>query len=98
MIPHSRSMAAWIEAKAARPDSLVLWRVGDFLEFYFEDARRAAPLLGLVMLSRGTDSGSPVPMCCVPVTRGTEALAALAAAGVTAEMIDGEMVGGECAA
>ena len=46
-------MAQYFEAKARQPDALVFFRMGDFYELFFEDARRAAEALGIALTDRG---------------------------------------------
>jgi DNA mismatch repair protein MutS len=56
----------YLEVKAQHPDALLLYRMGDFFEMFFDDAREAAPLLEVVLTSRHKGSESEVPMCGVP--------------------------------
>jgi DNA mismatch repair protein MutS len=60
------AMAQWFVAKAQHPDALVFFRMGDFFELFFEDAHRAADLLGLAVAHRGEHRGEPIPMAGVP--------------------------------
>jgi DNA mismatch repair protein MutS len=53
-------------AKAKYPDSIVLFRMGDFYEMFFEDAVLAAPLLGIALTSRSKAAEEQIPMCGVP--------------------------------
>lgn len=55
----------YLETKARVPDAILLFRVGDFFEVFYEDAKTAAELLGITLTSRPTASGR-VPMCGVP--------------------------------
>jgi DNA mismatch repair protein MutS len=75
------SMAQYIEIKAANPDSLLFYRMGDFYELFFEDAEIASRTLGIVLTKRGKHSGQDIPMCGVPVIRADEYLQRLIAAG-----------------
>lgn len=59
-------MQQYLDAKAAHPDALVLFRLGDFYEAFLEDAELIAEELDLTLTSRGKDSASPIPMCGVP--------------------------------
>lgn len=61
------AMAQWFAARAQHPDALVFFRMGDFFELFFEDAHRAADLLGLAVAHRGEHRGEPIPMAGVPV-------------------------------
>ncbi len=52
--------------KAQHEDAILLFRLGDFYELFFEDAQKAAPILGVALTKRGYANGDPVPMCGVP--------------------------------
>jgi DNA mismatch repair protein MutS len=60
-------MAQWFAAKAAYPDALVFFRMGDFYEMFFADAEAAAAALDIALTSRGEHAGQPIAMCGVPV-------------------------------
>ena len=60
-------MAQYRRIKSAHPDAIVLFQVGDFYELFYKDAEEAAALLDLALTSREKESGTPVPMCGVPV-------------------------------
>ncbi len=60
-------MAQYIEIKAANPDSLLFYRMGDFYELFFGDAEIAARALGITLTKRGKHLGEDIPMCGVPV-------------------------------
>jgi DNA mismatch repair protein MutS len=61
------ALAQWFAAKAAQPDALVFFRMGDFFELFFADAEAASQALDLALTYRGEHQGRPVPMCGVPV-------------------------------
>jgi len=63
----SPAMAQWFAAKAAYPDALVFFRMGDFYEMFFADAEAAAAALDIALTSRGEHAGQPIAMCGVPV-------------------------------
>ena len=67
-------MAQFLEIKAANPDCLLFYRMGDFYELFFEDAVAAAQALGIVLTKRGKHLGEDIPMCGVPVHRADEYL------------------------
>jgi DNA mismatch repair protein MutS len=71
----------FIEIKAANPDCLLFYRMGDFYELFFEDAEIAARALGIVLTKRGKHLGRDIPMCGVPVHRAEEYLHRLIASG-----------------
>jgi DNA mismatch repair protein MutS len=59
-------MAQYLEIKAAYPDALLFFRMGDFYELFFDDARIAAAALDIHLTHRGTHKGEPIPMAGVP--------------------------------
>lgn len=56
----------YLDAKQAHPDCVVLFRMGDFYETFFDDARLIAEALGLTLTARGKEHGDPIPMAGVP--------------------------------
>ena len=60
-------MEQYIEIKAANPDSLLFYRMGDFYELFFDDAEKASRALGIVLTKRGKHQGMDIPMCGVPI-------------------------------
>src|SRR5436853_7275339 len=74
-------MEQYIEIKAANPDCLLFYRMGDFYELFFEDAEVASRALGIVLTKRGKHLGRDIPMCGVPVVRSDEYLHRLIAQG-----------------
>ena len=68
------SMAQYLEIKAANPDSILWYRMGDFYELFFEDAVVAANALSIVLTKRGKHLGEDIPMCGVPVVRADDYL------------------------
>src|SRR5437763_2283684 len=74
-------MEQYIEIKAANPDCLLFYRMGDFYELFFEDAELAARALGIVLTKRGKHLGRDIPMCGVPIHRADEYLQRLIRAG-----------------
>ena len=79
--PVTPMMEQYIEIKAANPDCLLFYRMGDFYELFFEDAEVAARALGIVLTKRGKHLGRDIPMCGVPVERADEYLHRLIAFG-----------------
>src|SRR5512140_34464 len=75
------AMAQYVEIKAANPDCLLFYRMGDFYEMFFEDAEIASRALGIVLTKRGKYLGKDVPLCGVPVVRADEYLHRLIAFG-----------------
>ncbi len=63
---HTPVIQQYLGFKAEFPDQLLLYRMGDFYELFFEDARRAAKLLDITLTARGRSNGEPIPMAGVP--------------------------------
>ena len=60
-------MQQYVDMKAENPDALLMFRLGDFYESFFEDAKTISGALGLVLTARGTDGdGASIPMCGIP--------------------------------
>ena len=59
-------MRQYFAAKAEYPDTLVFFRMGDFYELFYDDARKAARLLDITLTQRGASAGAPIPMAGVP--------------------------------
>src|SRR5512147_569999 len=74
-------MEQYQEIKAANPDCLLFYRMGDFYELFFADAEVASRALGIVLTKRGKHLGVDIPMCGVPIERADEYLHRLIAQG-----------------
>ena len=74
-------MAQFLEMKAAHPDALLFFRMGDFYELFFEDAVAAAQALDIALTKRGQHMGEDIPMAGVPVHSAESYLHALIAKG-----------------
>ncbi|HEX9582990.1 MAG TPA: DNA mismatch repair protein MutS [Gammaproteobacteria bacterium] len=64
---HTPVIRQYLSIKAEHPDVLLFYRMGDFYELFFDDARRAAALLDIALTRRGQSGGEPIPMAGVPV-------------------------------
>jgi len=64
---HTPMMAQYLRIKADHPDTLVFYRMGDFYELFYDDARKAHRLLDITLTTRGASAGEPVVMAGVPV-------------------------------
>ena len=64
---HTPLMAQYLRIKAQHPDTLVFFRMGDFYELFYDDARKAHRLLDITITTRGQSAGEPVVMAGVPV-------------------------------
>src|ERR1700750_2834424 len=74
-------MAQYKRLKEEAGDALLFYRMGDFFELFFDDARIAAARLNTALTKRGQDAGEPIPMCGVPVHSAEAYLARLIKAG-----------------
>ena len=74
-------MAQYRRLKEEAGDALLFYRMGDFFELFFDDAKIAAACLDIALTKRGEDAGEPIPMCGVPVHAGESYLARLIKAG-----------------
>jgi DNA mismatch repair protein MutS len=78
---HTPFMRQFFAAKAEHPDILLFFRMGDFYELFYDDARKAARLLDITLTQRGASGGQPIPMAGVPVHSVEGYLARLVALG-----------------
>ncbi len=74
-------MAQYLALKGEAGDSLLFYRMGDFFELFFDDARIAAACLDIALTTRGEHLGEPIPMCGVPIHAAEAYLARLIRAG-----------------
>ena len=74
-------MAQYLALKREAGDCLLFYRMGDFFELFFDDAKEAAAVLDIALTSRGEHAGAPIPMCGVPVHSAEGYLARLIKAG-----------------
>jgi len=63
---HTPMMQQYLRIKAQHPSVLLFYRMGDFYEMFYDDARRAAQLLDIALTQRGASAGAPIPMAGVP--------------------------------
>ncbi len=78
---HTPLMKQYFAAKAEHPDVLLFFRMGDFYELFYDDARKAAKLLDITLTQRGQSAGRPIPMAGVPYHAAEGYLARLVALG-----------------
>ncbi|MGY4515982.1 DNA mismatch repair protein MutS [Lysobacter sp. HA18] len=78
---HTPLMRQFFAAKAEHPDVLLFFRMGDFYELFYDDARKAARLLDITLTQRGSSAGQPIPMAGVPHHSAEGYLARLVALG-----------------
>jgi len=79
--PHTPMMRQYLSIKAEHPERLVFYRMGDFYELFFDDARRAARLLDITLTQRGKSAGESIPMAGVPYHAAESYLAKLVKMG-----------------
>ena len=63
---HTPMMQQYFRIKAEYPDTLLFYRMGDFYELFFDDAKKASQLLDITLTSRGQSLGLPIPMAGIP--------------------------------
>ena len=85
---HSPVIAQYLRIKADHPDTLLFYRMGDFYELFFDDARRAAKLLDIALTARGQSNGAPIPMAGVPAHSVEPYLAKLVRQGESAAICE----------
>lgn len=78
---HTPMMQQYLRIKGEYPDTLLFYRMGDFYELFYEDARKAAKLLDLTLTARGQSQGKPIPMAGVPAHAAENYLARLVRMG-----------------
>ena len=76
-------MQQFLRIKAQHQDSLLFYRMGDFYELFFEDAKSAANVLDITLTARGKSGGEPIPMCGIPYHAADRYLAKLVEAGIS---------------
>lgn len=80
---HTPMMQQYLRIKAEHPNDLLFYRMGDFYEVFFDDAKRASELLGVTLTARGKAQGKPIPMAGVPYHAAENYLAKLVKLGVS---------------
>lgn len=92
---HTPMMQQYLNVKMQHPHSLLFYRMGDFYELFFDDAKKAAKMLGITLTHRGKSSGEPIPMAGVPYHAAESYLARLVKKGETVAICEqvGEVTG-----
>ena len=65
-VSHTPMMQQFMRIKSEHPDTLLFYRMGDFYELFFDDAKKASQLLDITLTSRGQSGGLPIPMAGIP--------------------------------
>ena len=78
---HTPMMQQYFRLKAEYPSTLLFYRMGDFYELFYDDAKRAARLLDITLTARGQSAGQPIPMAGVPFHSVEQYLARLVKLG-----------------
>ncbi len=78
---HTPMMQQFMRIKSQYPDTLLFYRMGDFYELFFDDAKKAAHLLDITLTSRGKSAGQPIPMAGLPFHAADNYLARLVKLG-----------------
>jgi len=78
---HTPMMQQFMRIKSQHPDTLLFYRMGDFYELFFDDAKKAAHLLDITLTSRGKSAGQPIPMAGLPFHAADNYLARLVKLG-----------------
>ena len=63
---HTPMMQQYLRLKAQHPEILLFYRMGDFYELFYDDAKRASQLLDISLTKRGASAGEPIPMAGIP--------------------------------
>lgn len=80
---HTPMMQQYLRIKADYPDMLLFYRMGDFYELFFEDAKKVARLLDITLTARGQSAGNPIPMAGVPFHAAESYIARLLRQGLS---------------
>ena len=81
-------MQQYLRIKAEHPDKLVFYRMGDFYELFFDDAKRVAKLIDITLTARGKSNGEPIPMAGVPHHAAENYLARLVRRGESIAIVE----------
>ena len=76
-------MQQYLRIKAQNQDNLLFYRMGDFYELFYDDAKTASEILDITLTARGKSTGHPIPMCGIPFHAADRYLAKLVTAGIS---------------
>ncbi len=80
---HTPMMQQYLRIKSENPELLLFYRMGDFYELFFDDAKRAAEILNITLTARGKSDGEPIPMAGVPYHAAEQYLSRLLKQGIS---------------
>lgn len=80
---HTPMMQQYLRIKAEHPNELVFYRMGDFYELFYEDAKKASKLLDITLTARGQSAGQPIPMAGIPFHAADGYIAKIVKAGLS---------------
>lgn len=80
---HTPMMQQYLRVKAQHPHELVFYRMGDFYELFFDDAKKASAILDITLTARGKSNGDPIPMAGIPFHSADGYLAKLVKEGIS---------------
>lgn len=78
---HTPMMQQYLKIKGQHPDELVFYRMGDFYELFYDDAKKASELMDITLTARGQSGGNPIPMAGIPFHASEGYIARLVRAG-----------------
>ena len=80
---HTPMMRQYLRIKSENPELLLFYRMGDFYELFFDDAKRAAEILNITLTARGKSNGEPIPMAGIPYHAAEQYLPRLLKQGIS---------------
>ena len=85
---HTPMMTQYLRIKAQHPHELVFYRMGDFYELFFDDAKKASEILDITLTARGKSNGEPIPMAGIPFHSADGYLAKLVKEGISVALVE----------
>ena len=85
---HTPMMQQYLRIKSENPELLLFYRMGDFYELFFDDAKRAAEVLNITLTARGKANGEPIPMAGIPYHSAEQYLPRLLKQGISVGIVE----------
>lgn len=85
---HTPMMTQYLRIKAQHPHEMVFYRMGDFYELFFDDAKKASEILDITLTARGKSNGEPIPMAGIPFHSADGYLAKLVKEGISVALVE----------